>query len=114
MNGFRCQSNVLCQSFTLGILRIYGICLTFVEIYDILVSIKLQIHIRQKETKNMQDFKMPYSEKTASIGISFDVPNKKETIIIGSPEDVKRYYTKGILFENADLRTRKFKNGHQC
>ena len=55
----------------------------------------------------MQDFKMPYSEKTASIGISFDVPNKKETIIIGSPEDVKRYYTKGILSENADLRTRK-------
>ena len=55
----------------------------------------------------MQDFKMPYSEKTASIGISFDVPNKKETIIIGSPEDVKRYYTTGILSENADLRTRK-------
>ena len=26
----------------------------------------------------MQDFKMPFSEKTASIGISFDVPNKKE------------------------------------
>ena len=55
----------------------------------------------------MQDFKMPYSEKTASISISFDVPNKKETIIIGSPEDVKRYYTTGILSESADLRTRK-------
>ena len=55
----------------------------------------------------MQDFKMPFSEKTASIGISFDVPNKKETIIIGSPEDVKRYYTKGVLSESADLRTRK-------
>ena len=55
----------------------------------------------------MQNLKMPYSEKTASIGISFDVPNKKETIIIGSPEDVKRYYTTGILSENADLRTRK-------
>ena len=55
----------------------------------------------------MQDFKMPFSEKTASIGISFDVPNKKETIIIGSPEDVKRYYTTGILSEKADLRTRK-------
>ena len=55
----------------------------------------------------MQDFKMPFSEKIASIGISFDVPNKKETIIIGSPEDVKRYYTTGILSENADLRTRK-------
>ncbi|MBD5528793.1 MAG: hypothetical protein HDR02_10390 [Lachnospiraceae bacterium] len=55
----------------------------------------------------MQDFKMPFSEKTASIGISFDVPNKKETIIIGSPEDVKRYYTSGILSESADLRTRK-------
>ena len=28
----------------------------------------------------MQEIKMPYSEKIASIGISFDVPNKKETI----------------------------------
>lgn len=55
----------------------------------------------------MQNFKMPYSEEIASIGISFDVPNKKETIIIGSPEDVKRYFTTGILSENADLRTRK-------
>ncbi len=106
-NGFTCQSNVLCPSFTLGIPRIYGICLTFCENYDILVSMKLGIHIRQKETKNMQDFKMPFSEKTASIGISFDVPNKKETIIIGSPVDVKRYYTTGILSENADLRARK-------
>lgn len=50
---------------------------------------------------------MPFSEKTASIGISFNVPNKKETIIIGSPEDVKRYFTTGILSENADKRTRK-------
>ena len=55
----------------------------------------------------MQNFKMPYSEEIASIGINFDVPNKKETIIIGSPEDVKRYFTTGILSENADLRTRK-------
>ena len=55
----------------------------------------------------MQDFKMPFSEKTASIGVIFYVPNKKETIIIGSPEDVKKYYTTGILSENADLRTRK-------
>lgn len=55
----------------------------------------------------MQEIKMPYSDKIASIGISFDVPNKKETIIIGSPEDVKRYFTSGILSENADLRTRK-------
>lgn len=55
----------------------------------------------------MQEIKMPYSEKIASIGISFDVPNKKETIIIGSPEDVKRYFTTGILSENADKRTRK-------
>lgn len=55
----------------------------------------------------MQEFKMPFSEKTASIGISFNVPNKKETIIIGSPEDVKRYFTTGILSENADKRTRK-------
>lgn len=55
----------------------------------------------------MQKIKTPFSEKTASIGISFDVPNKKETIIIGSPEDVKRYFTTGILSENADLCTRK-------
>ena len=55
----------------------------------------------------MQEIKMPFSEKTASIGISFDVPNKKETIIIGSPKDVKRYFTTGILSENADKRTRK-------
>lgn len=55
----------------------------------------------------MQKFKMPYSEKIASIGIGFDVPNKKETIIIGSSEDVKRYFAKGILSENADKRTRK-------
>lgn len=55
----------------------------------------------------MQEIKMPYSDKIASIGINFDVPNKKETIIIGSPEDVKRYFTKGILSENADKRTRK-------
>ena len=51
---------------------------------------------------------MPFSEKTASIGISFDVPNKKETIIIGSPEDVKRYYTTGILSENGmDFRKKR-------
>ena len=55
----------------------------------------------------MQEFKMPFSEKTASIGIGFNVPSKKETIIIGSPEDVKRYFTTGILSENADIRTRK-------
>lgn len=50
---------------------------------------------------------MPFSEKTASIGISLDVPSKKETIIIGSPEDVKQYYITGILSESADLRTQK-------
>ena len=55
----------------------------------------------------MQKIKTQFSEKTASIGISFDVPNKKETIIIGSPEDVKRYFTTGILSESTDLRTRK-------
>lgn len=55
----------------------------------------------------MQEIKMPYAKKIASIGISFNVPNKKETIIIGSSEDVKRYFTTGILSENADLRTRK-------
>ncbi len=50
---------------------------------------------------------MPFSDKIASIGISFDVPNKKEMIIIGDPEDLKRYFTEGILSEKADLRTRK-------
>ncbi len=55
----------------------------------------------------MQEIKMPYSEKIASIGINFDVPNRKEKIIIGSPEDVKRYFMTGILSENADKRTRK-------
>ncbi len=55
----------------------------------------------------MQEFNMPFSDKIASIGISFDVPNKKETIFIGSPEDLKRYFTAGILSEKADLRTRK-------
>ena len=55
----------------------------------------------------MQEFNMPFSDKIASIGIGFDVPNKKETIIIGSPEDVKRYFTAGILSKKADLRTRK-------
>lgn len=55
----------------------------------------------------MQEIKMPYSEKTASIGINFDVPSKKDTIIIGSPEDVKLYFTTGILSENEDKRNRK-------
>lgn len=55
----------------------------------------------------MQDFKMPFSEKIASIGVHFDVPNKKETIIIGSPEDVKLYYTTGVISEKVDLHTRK-------
>ncbi len=55
----------------------------------------------------MQEFNMPFSDKIASIGISFDVPNKKETVVIGSPEDIKRYFTAGILSEKADLRTRK-------
>ena len=55
----------------------------------------------------MQEIKMPFSEKTASIGISFDAPNKKETVIIGSPEDVKLYFTTGVLSEYADIRTRK-------
>ncbi|MCM1508759.1 MAG: hypothetical protein NC177_16750 [Ruminococcus flavefaciens] len=55
----------------------------------------------------MQMFNMPYSDKIASIGISFNAPGKKETIIIGSSEDVKRYFTTGIISEKADLRTRK-------
>ncbi len=29
----------------------------------------------------MQEFNTPFSDKIASIGIGFDVPNKKETII---------------------------------
>ena len=45
----------------------------------------------------MQEFKMPFSEKTASFGIGFDVPNKKETIIIGSPEDVKIFYDRDFV-----------------
>jgi len=55
----------------------------------------------------MQEIKMPFSKKIASIGISLDIPNKKETVIIGSHEDVKRYFTTGILSKNADMRTRK-------
>ena len=55
----------------------------------------------------MQEIKMPYPEQIASIGICFYVPNKKETIIIGSSEDVKRYFTTGILSENADMCTQK-------
>ena len=38
----------------------------------------------------MQEIKMPYSEKTASIGINFDAPNKKETIII-KPKNKNKY-----------------------
>ena len=55
----------------------------------------------------MQEYSMPFSEKIASIGINLDVPNKKETVVIGSPEDLKLYFTAGILSEKSDLRTRK-------
>ena len=55
----------------------------------------------------MSEIKIPFSKETASIGISFDVPKEKETIIIGSPEDVKRYFLSGVSGENIDVRTRK-------
>lgn len=45
--------------------------------------------------------------KTASIGISFDIPNEKEIIAIGSPENFKSYFTMGILSDEIDVRTRK-------
>lgn len=49
---------------------------------------------------------IPYSEGTASIGICFDVPRQKETIIIGSPENIKRYFTLGVK-QDIDITARK-------
>ena len=46
-------------------------------------------------------------DKTASIGISFDVPNEKEIIAIGSPEKLKNYFTLGIISDEIEVRTRK-------
>lgn len=45
--------------------------------------------------------------KTAAIGVSFDVPNEREVIAIGSPENLKSYFTMGILSDEIDVRTRK-------
>ena len=45
--------------------------------------------------------------KTAAIGVSFDVPNEREIISIGSPENLKSYFTMGILSDEIDVRTRK-------
>lgn len=39
--------------------------------------------------------------------MSFDVPNEKEIIAIGSPENLKRYFTLGIVTDEIDVRTRK-------
>ena len=45
--------------------------------------------------------------KTASIGISFDIPNEKEIIAIGSPDRLKAYFTLGIENPEIEIRTRK-------
>ena len=45
--------------------------------------------------------------RTAAIGVSFDVPNEREVIAIGSPENLKSYFTMGILSDEIDVRTRK-------
>lgn len=45
--------------------------------------------------------------RTAAIGVSFDVPNEKEVITIGSPESLKSYFTHGIVSDEIDVRTRK-------
>lgn len=45
--------------------------------------------------------------RTAAIGISFNVPNEREVITIGSPENLKSYFTMGILSDEIDVRTRK-------
>lgn len=44
---------------------------------------------------------------TASIGISFDIPNEKEIIAIGSPDRLKSYFTLGIENSEIEIRTRK-------
>ena len=45
--------------------------------------------------------------KTASIGISFDIPNEKEIIAIGSPDKLKAYFTLGVESPEIEVRTRK-------
>lgn len=54
----------------------------------------------------MKETTIPAADGTASIGICFDVPRQKETIVTGSPENVKRYFTVGVS-ENIDVHTRK-------
>lgn len=46
-------------------------------------------------------------DKTAAIGVSFDVPNEKEVIAIGSPENLKSYFTMGIVSDEIEVRIRK-------
>ena len=50
---------------------------------------------------------MDAKNKTAAIGVSFDVPKEREVIAIGSPENLKSYFTMGILSDEIDVRTRK-------
>ena len=45
--------------------------------------------------------------KTASIGISFDIPSEREIIAIGSPDRLKAYFTLGIENPEIEIRTRK-------
>ncbi len=45
--------------------------------------------------------------RTASIGISFDIPNEREIIAIGSPDKLKAYFTLGIENPEIEIRTRK-------
>ena len=45
--------------------------------------------------------------KTASIGIGFDIPNEREIIAIGSPDRLKAYFTLGIENSEIEVRTRK-------
>ena len=46
-------------------------------------------------------------DKTVSIGVSFDVPNEKEVIAIGSPDKLKTFFTLGIISDEIEVRTRK-------
>ncbi len=55
----------------------------------------------------MNTLKIPFSAKTAVIGISFDVPNQKETVVIGNPDSVKRFFVSGLTDNDIDFRTRK-------
>ena len=50
---------------------------------------------------------IPGENNTASIGISFDIPNEREIIAIGSPDKLKAYFTLGIENPEIEIRTRK-------